>query len=1003
MSSARLTVRPFSVACAVFLCAAAWQTPAQAQLNLLREPQGARVSAPAPNIIISVDDSGSMGGTGIATLRDSLRVTFSDQNLLPNGRIRLAWQSMTLCPGFAGWRGGCGNNAMRELDATHRGNFLRWVDSLYAVGWTPSFSMFVNAGEYLSATNLGVNSPWAHRPGFEATPVLSCRKSFHIFLSDGGYNDAYNIGNVDNTARVLPDGTSYTPNTFQTNLYSGVHASRLSDVAFYYWATDLQPSIPNEVPARWADFNGQKNHYQTNDENFGTLSAPAILTPYWNPRNNPATWQNMVNYTIGFMAAATWSGAPIWRGESNTGLAPLIRREVAWPNHPYPDHWHAALNSRGRFIPVQNPSQLTAAFREILGEINDQSASAPAGVAGSNLRMGAPGFAFLSSFDATDWTGSVVAFPIDGNGNQGATAVWDAGRLLDNRTAARRLLTQHSDTRQGALFQWNALSATQQSLLNGGDTLGPQRLDFVAGNLNAHSSFRVRSSRMGSVVNSIPLYVGAPGSALSRSGDYMRFVAQNSQRPAVTYVGSSGGMLHAFDANTGQELMAYVPQGVYTKLRPYTEPNYLHQFMVDGSPFSADADLRSQPGSGSAEWRTVLVGTLGLGGRGYFALDVTQPQAFASTPPRDVVLLDRSAPGTTGMDADIGHIASPPVTDSLGDGRSEQIVKLNNNRWAVLLGNGVNSPNQRPVLLIQYLDGARELQTVIANNATAQGNGLGTPRAVDLDGNGTTDLVYAGDQRGQVWRFEMLDADASNWRVGLNGQPLVSGVTNQAITAAPFWLPHPLGGLQIAFGTGRQLALTDPANTAVQTLYGVRDNFRYRVDNGAIRLDGATPVSSLSQLVQQSISTTRSGFATTTRNAVNYSQSAGWYMHLPAAGERLLDNPTLLQGRVAEFVTTSPNATPPASCKVTYGSGTTYINFLDIISGAAPTTSLLTPVTTDVRYMANRYQGSGLRVTSRSLLQRRVTNIDPLKGSTGGHTDISFTLRPAQVDWRQLR
>ena len=1020
MRTARFSLTAVAHASLLASLLAGVSSQAHAQLNLQTEPLGARVSAPAPNIIVSVDDSGSMWGTGMTTLKQSLRQTFSDTTLLPDGKVRLAWQSMTLCSGFPGVNGGCSNNGMRELSGQHRTNFLNWVNSIDAVGWTPSFSMFVKAGDYLSATSLGVNSPWAYNPGVQAEPVLSCRKSFHIFLSDGGYNDSYNIGNVDNTQRTLPDGTVYTPNTAQTNLYSDGVSSTIADVAFNYWARDLQPGIPNDVPARWADLNGQKNYYQNNNENFGTASAPATLNPYWNPRNNPATWQNMVNYTIGFMAAASWSGNPIWRGESNTGLAPLIRREANWQNHPYPDHWHAAINSRGRFVPVQNPNQLTSAFREILSEINDQSTGAASAVTGSNLRIGSPGLAFVSSFDGIDWSGTVRAFPISGNGSQSSTPAWDAGKLLNTRTTARRILTFNSDTSKGETFEWSKLSDTQKALLNGGDTLGPERVEYIAGKIDAHSSFRARSNRMGSIVNSVPLYVGPPGSAKSQSAAYKTFTREHSQRPAVSYVGSSSGKLHAFDATTGQELMAYVPQGAYTKLRALTTPSYEHQYIVDGSPFSADADVRSEPGSGAANWRTVVVGTMGLGGRGYFALDGTQPGAFSSTSPRDIVLIDRSAPGTTGVDADIGHIASPPVLDNQGDSRSEQIVRLNNNRWAVLMGNGVNSPNERPVLLIQYLDGARELITRVASTTLKQGNGLGSPRAVDLDGNGTTDLVYAGDQKGQVWRFDLLGADAANWKVGIDDQPLVKGVTTQPIMAAPYWLPHPSGGVQITFGTGRQLATNDPANKTTQTLFGVRDSFSYSRSNGAISLSGSTLVTSLGQLVQQTVATTREGFSNTTRNTVDYTQRSGWYFHLPVDGERLLSNPSLLRGRLIEFVTQSPNSAPAVSCKVSFGSGSTYINYFDMINGNSPLKSLFNVATTDSSYMANRYQGSGLRVISRSLIGQKEIEVDPVNGTEEEElpvpTDptkpppskkvkgyIQFTPSPIRVDWRQLR
>lgn len=981
-------------------------------LNLITEPKGARGLTPPANVILSLDNSGSMSGTGIKTLRDSLKLVFSDDPLkfpdkkvlVQNGSIRLAWQSMQRCSGFAGWRGGCTTNGMKILDATHRKNFLTWVDNLREGGGTPSFSMFENAGNYLQAKNLGVNSPWASVPGKDATE-LPCLRNFHVFLTDGGYTDRpTNSNNADNKSRLgsLSGDKTYNPAHPQAKLYVGADSGMLADVAFDYWANDLRPDLADEVPAYWAPKAGGAGSHEKEAQDFGELNKPALLDPYWNPRNNPATWQHMVNYVIGFGSAANLIGTPTWRGSTHAGLGPLIRGSVKWPHVVTLDHWHAAINSRGKYFAVKRNEDLAPAFQAILEEVSapaDRSASA---VSGSQLRLGAPGLAFVSRFDGKDWSGSLHALPIAANGDQSPTPVWDAGALLKARMDKRdrRLLTSTRVDNGGVAFAWDKLSESQKTALNGSgvDTWGEDRVKYLSGQLKINAAFRASDNIMGSVIGSVPLYVGAPGSAANRSSDYLAFVRKHRQRPATVYVGTSGGMLHAFDAATGQERMAYVPMGVYPKLHAYTMPNYQHQFMVDGSPFAADADLRSTPGNGAANWRTVVVGTLGLGGRGYFVLDGTQPDEMDASP----VLLDRSAPGSTTVDLDIGHIASPPALDSQGDGRSEQIVKLNNQRWAVLLGNGVNSPNQRPVLLIQYLDGDRALKTIAAHSATGQGNGLGTPRAVDLDGNGTTDLVYAGDQKGQVWRFELLSRNDNEW-TSSGVKKVFSGLTTQPIMVAPYWMPHPKGGVQIAFGTGRRLDKSDDDSQASQTLFGVRDNFTFSKNaQGVINLGSSTPVTTADQLVKQQVDVTRQGFSITTRTQVNYSTHAGWYMPLPLTGERLLDNPSLLQGRLVEFATWLPTrANTTTSCQPNYSSGSTYINYLDIISGEPPMTSLLTPIKTDPRYMANRYEGSGLRVVSRSLNKRRDTPINLDKGSTSG-VELGFSLNPTLVQWRQL-
>jgi type IV pilus assembly protein PilY1 len=128
------------------------QAPA-APLQFSTAPPGSNYRKPAPNVIVSMDDSGSMatkdsaGVSGIETLRNALIDTFSEANV-PDGSIRLAWQSMARC--YTIPAGACGNlNQMRVLDSTHRSNFMTWVGTLAASGYTPSHRMLLNAGEYL--------------------------------------------------------------------------------------------------------------------------------------------------------------------------------------------------------------------------------------------------------------------------------------------------------------------------------------------------------------------------------------------------------------------------------------------------------------------------------------------------------------------------------------------------------------------------------------------------------------------------------------------------------------------------------------------------------------------------------------------------------------------------------------------------------------------------------------------------------------------------------------
>ena len=982
---------------------------------------------PAPNIIVSVDNSTSMGDTGIAELKTALRATFAATNI-PDNQIRLAWQSMHGCNSIPGNSTTCsGFNGMRRLAGTHRTNFENWVNTIGKVRGTPSHYMMDNAGQYLSATGLGINSPWGSNPGVVEEPVLSCRRSYHILMTDGEYGHSWATGerdtsgppgtrivrdgNADGTAKVLPDGTPYSvdPSNSQTRLYRDIWGSStlssLSDLGFYYWSRDLQPGIPNNLKPMPAE--------QFPRQNFGTTSSPAELDPYWNPRNNPATWQHMVTYTIGFKAAAQWSTAteyPRWMGDTFSGLAPLIRGEKSWVtpfcnasasgtgNLPCDgganyenradarkaDLWHTALNSRGRFVPAPDAQSLIDAFKGILADLNAENGQARVSIAASSSQMRTDGRIYLASYNMERFSGEVAAHRIDAVSHAVDTQpTWTSSTTLDATGLdwANRRILSHSGA-SGIHFNWTSLSAEQQTAIRGPDTatVGTQRVDYLRGNRSLEApagAFRQRASRMGTIVNSNLWTVAAPRRLGFEHPGHASFRSTRVNRPETVYVGANDGMLHGFDAATGAERFAYVPRAAIHGLKDYTSPQYTHRFFVDGHPFTGDADLSWVPNGPTPDptWRTVLVSGLGGGGRGFFVLDVTDPTNVTSTS----VLLDKTFPGnvTGSFDGhqDVGHIYGAPVTNAVSGGRSEQIVKLNNGRWAVVLGNGVNSFNERPVLLIQFLDGDKSLKRIIAHSALNTSNGLAPPRLIDLNGNGTVDIAYAGDLQGQLWKFDLSSKVDTDWGVSVwNGtaqtcndattcvpffvaRDSASPANAQPITTAPMWMNHPLGGVQIMFGTGQNIQPGDPANTRVQTVYSVWDKstFTRIVDesgNKLVSLANAHPIATgRSLLVQQSVTTAvtkaaAGGVGTvdtihsnSTDNAVVYSRSdntakRGWFMDLPLSGERVLNPPSPFQGQRALIPSTAPSPTAGGeSCESQGAAGQSRLTVLNMITG----------------------------------------------------------------------
>ena len=1075
-----------------------------AQLNLAQSPPGAG-REPSPNIIVSVDDSGSMGATGIATLKSALQQTFAETNV-PDDRIRLAWQSMNRCRGIPSNSTACGSlNGMRPLLGTHRTNFMTWVNTLTPNNGTPSHLMIDEAGKYLSRTDLGINSPWAANPGTQETPLLSCRKSFHIFMTDGGWNsaEASNTnnhvdtsgpdyvritrgGNADGTALTLPDGTAYSITSDQTRLYRDnwghTNLSTLSDLAFYYWSRDLQPGLTNNVRKSPKD--------QLPAENFGTAANPASLESYWNPRNNPATWQHMVNYTIGFNDAATWTGAPTFSGDTFAGLGPLIRGTTNWPspfcgtssnsacdgssgynareNERKVELWHAALNSRGRFVPAPNATALVSAFQGILDDILTQTANPMVSIASSSSRLRTDGFAYVAGFNSERWSGDLGAYTIAAGTNVvSSTPTWTAASQLDAASFSvtnRLVLTTRSDTLVGTPFLFANLSDAQKTAIQGVDsaTVGTNRVNYLRGERTQEvqngGNLRRRDSRLGDIVNSNIWHTGRPLRMSFEHTGHAAFRTTYASRTAVLYVGSNDGMLHAFNAATGQELMAYVPLGVYANLRNYTLTNYGHRFFVDGHPFTGDVDTSgSGTGNGATPtWKTMLIGGLAGGGKGYFVLDVTNPVAFASNPSTFTatgVVMDK----TDGADADVGHIYAVPVVDPVTGARSEQIVKLNNGRWAAVMGNGVNSTNERPVLLIQYLDGSKELLKIVANSTTAQSNGLSAPRLVDVNGDGKMDVAYAGDLQGNLWKFNLTHTTDSQWGVSNwsggtttcknanNCTPLYvaqdASSTRQPISAAPLWIAHPLGGVQVLFGTGRNMQDADRTNTSVQTIYSLWDKSTYTFPGGVLTaVDGSNITTGRSALVQQTVvgavTSTASGaeaatdYYNTSENTIAYSRAdntakRGWYLDLPASRERVLSNPQLFEGQKVVIGSNVPKTGASGeTCDFDTVTEDNWINVFNMISGAPAKTPVFstTDTTMNMAKATRTRFGSGEYIS----INKSDGNLDLISfvnsnsgpGGGGGppptcnpavqlctvkKTLTAGTVPGARADWREAR
>ena len=830
----------------------------------------------------------------------------------PN-QVRLGWQTLnngdcnafgTTCKGYDGVNR---ENRIRTLDASkagsttlsHRSDFYDWVARMRVGSYTPLRAALQRAGTYF--TTSGQNSPYAEEPYVRQGTELSCRRNFHVMLTDGLWNANDNVnygGDVDTTNVTLPDGTSYAPRSpykSTTTPPSGLsYSNNLADIAFKYWSTDLRssstgsPALANNLTPFTVDRSG------------------TLANQYWNPRNNPATWQHMVNFNISFGLGDVLRD-PVWGGSTYTGdFAALAAGTLHWPatdespsannepdGHVY-DLWHAAINSRGQFFNADDPAGINSAFQSVFSSILSANPSSAALAANStSIQTGT--MIYQAKFDSTDWHGQLVGYNVNADGSIGSEQ-WDASTRLPAQ--ATRNITSWNGTQGKGFSSCTAdLSTSQQGVLNRNpsnvvDNLCSDRLAWLRGDTSHEArnggDFRNRPvSVLGDMINSDPVYVknedygyANAGAAMTEKASYAAFVSGKSSRIPMVYIGANDGMLHGFRSdsgatNSGRELMAHVPLATFDKLNRLMQIGYTHTYFVDGSPVSGDAHL-------NGGWKTVLLSGLGAGGKSVFALDVSDPSNHGPTK-----VLWEFADAT-----DLGYTLAQP-----------QIGRLASGHWVAIFGNGYSSASDRAYLYVVNLANGSLLQKIPAGTSTS--NGLSTPALIDTNNDKIIDYVYAGDLQGNMWKFDLRSVTPTTWGVGNGGVPLffASNASNQIqpITVKPaLSIPttQPNGGVMVLFGTGQYLTSTDPSNTQLQTFYGIWDN----------NSSGTVPRSALQQ---QTINaqTNQFGFELreTSANTVNWNTQRGWYMDLTEAGERVISNAIVRYDRVI-FVTTTPTA-----------------------------------------------------------------------------------------------
>ncbi|MDE1462552.1 pilus assembly protein [Spartinivicinus poritis] len=859
----------------------------------------------------------------------------------------------------------------------------------------------------------GANCP------IQPAPIGTCQQNYSLLMTDGFYNGGSpSVGNQDKNSSNQFDGGAFADGVSET----------LADVAMKYYKTDLS-GLDNKVPTTKYD-----------------IARSTSLT------TDDTLHQHMSTFTVGFGLKGSVSNFP-----TNPSTA------FNWPN-PFnstlakvDDLLHAAYNGRGNYLSAGDPTQLVTGLQEMFRGIQADSGAASA-VAFNTQSIKTNSVAYRALYNPKLHNGDVLAHPV--NQTTGVvdtnTTLWSAAEKLDEKLSGnnannRNIITYRVNadgTKTGVPFNYDThLTATQKSLLDNpvpfalpagyGDNdgkIGDERLAYLRGDQTHEGDkadqgeFRGRlknKGRLGDIIHSTPSYVGVPlftgrdNAPYPTNNKYSSFASTYSNRTPMLYVGANDGMLHGFNATTGEEIFAYVPNVLFDKLTDLTFPDYVHKMYVDEKPSINDAFYNNA-------WHTVLIGALGAGGKGLFALDITSPTTFATEAGASNNVMWEF---TSADDVDLGFTYSRPIITMTNakDGSGEHI-------WAAIFGNGYNSSSADgdAALFIAKLSGGLDGKWVLNQDyyksVTGKGkaessdgltpNGLGIPRAVDYDSNGTVDYIFVGDLQGNVWRFDLTSSNPVDWNNAANRQIIFTATDKngkpQPIVNQPIVVRNPkqgLAGVIVVVGTGTWFKEDDIGSTDIQAMYGIWDDFT----------GSGYPVSK-SELVEQDFINEVdqvSGFTvrSLTNNPVDYSKDndlMGWRLDFDAeiAGGGAIEYPgeravrrLFLIGNSLLTTTVIPN--PALACAVLPGG---FLIGIDPTTGGKSKTTVLFDLNNDGKFdgkdsLPNGTSVSGIRLDEIPNDPSFIGNRIVIQQHTGEITGFGANIEgmnTGRLSWRQL-
>lgn len=844
-------------------------------------------TAVTPNILLHVDNSGSMNNyppTGGSDRKIKIARDVAKDLIDKNKTLR--WGLFSFDP--------LSNQTAGILQApigSSQATLNTAIDALGPDTWTPLGETMFEISRYWAGDSSWYGKNNNTSGGNYTSPIqYRCQKNFNIVITDGVSTKDNNIPGLP----VSPDGVTYS--TYDSDGVAVTKTFKACVNKDTVSSVTCPAVLEGSVLAAGV---GANKFVGTSDDaaSYGRTIRDVAMYAYDKDFRIGGTDldgksfddpkfknQNVATYTVGFAVDD-----------------PVLKA--------------TAIVGHGRYYTASNKAELTAALSNAVNDII-ASISNAGGIATQSETTTAGNKVFQPVFNPSGWSGELRCYDLNASGDlvAGGCLTYPTAKIptaSDRKIFSSKVVSgvttafafkpkdylNTADTYANTDSPLSSMTSTQRKLLGTDATDQMKTVKFVVG-VEGISGFRTRpSGLLGDIIDGQPVVVSVPNGITTDSG-YASFVAANNARNIVL-IGANDGMLHAFGISNMTELMGYIPSSVYPHLRALRESDYgvsagtPHTWHVNGA-------LRQQDVKIGSDWKTIVVGGLGQGGQGFFAVDATNSTTLTSSASSAV-----KWEWNDQVDSEVGYSFSAPIIYNVRNSATTVIP-------AVILANGYensyddtgvggqkNTSNSSALFILNANDGS-----LIAKIQVPGGAGLSSPAGVDFAGDGILDYVYAGDINGKLWRFDLTSADPAEFKVVTT--PIFDAGSTRPIVMRPAvkpvtrWDGTSLGNL-VLFGTGKLLTDTDRTDTTTQSFYAV-------VDNMASSPTTVARDDLLERTVDATATVVASGYRAgdyrkiSTSPALDLTSATntwkGWRLDLPVSTERLVTSPMLYDDKI---------------------------------------------------------------------------------------------------------